>query len=223
MVLNAQPQTEPTSPHSHKGLSPARLIWSLIPLILFYLLDEFVSLEAGLAAAIAFALFDLAIQYRQRKRFDTLTVLSTVLVVVLGGTSLLSSDERFMLYTPVAGDLLFALFLIQSIFRKKPLLVEVAIEQGILSERQGVRANYMKTLTLHLALNLLLHGAVTAWSTTQSKEVWLFVSGPLQYIFFGIQFLVDFLYGRLIVSNRLDKEEDSLKNASTSESSHSEP
>jgi hypothetical protein len=52
-------------------------------------------------------------------------------------------------------------------------------------------------MTLRLAANLALHGVATGFAAEASRETWLFVSGPLQYLQLGVQFGLEILWGRI--------------------------
>ena len=59
-----------------------------------------------------------------------------------------------------------------------------------------LRRAFLGGMTLRLALNLAAHAVVTAWSVTEPRETWLFVSGPLQYVMLGGQFVFEIAWGR---------------------------
>ena len=61
------------------------------------------------------------------------------------------------------------------------------------------RRRFLAGMTLRLAINLLLHGVVVVFAAGGERSTWLFVAGPLQYIFFGAQFLVEIAWGRLTI------------------------
>ncbi len=182
-------------------------LWAFAPLLLFYIVEDHYGLKAGLILAMALALLELAWHWLRHRRLEKMVLFSSGLILFLGGLSLLSDDERFMLYTPVIGDLMVSGILALSLLRGRPLLLSLAGQQDpeILSD--PIRRAYMGSLTGRLAINLALHAAVTAWSTGESREIWIFVSGPLQYLFLGFQLVGEFLYARLIILPRLEAEE----------------
>lgn len=187
----------PTPPAAPSAPSPrAALFWSLAPLLVFYLVEDQWGTTAALVASMVFTIGDLGITWLRQKRLDRVALVTGGLVLGLGGLSLLSDDERFMLYTPVASDALFALFLAASVWRKRPLMLVLAEQQQPDLAADPLRRAFLGGMTLRLALNLAAHGVVTAWSVAEPRETWLFVSGPLQYIMLGAQFVFEIAWGR---------------------------
>jgi len=174
----------------------ATLLWSLAPLLVFYLVEDTYGLTAALIASMAFTVGDLALTWFRRGTVDRIALMTGVLVLVLGGLSFLSDDERFMLYTPVIGDALFAGLLAGSVLRGRPTLVLLAEKQDPTLVDDGPRRAFLAGMTLRLAVNLALHGLATALAADASRETWLFVSGPLQYVQLGLQFVLEVVWGR---------------------------
>lgn len=182
----------------------ATLFWSLAPLVVFYLAEDQLGTTVALIASMALTAGDLLWTWFRQRRLDKVALGSGALVLVLGGLSLASDDERFMLYSPVAGDALLALVLAVSLWRGRPLLLVLAEQQQPELANDPLRRRFLAGMSARLAVNLALHAAITAWSTGQSRETWLFVSGPLQYLMFGLQLVLEIGYARW----RLPPEED---------------
>lgn len=183
------PSPAPPSPR-------ATLFWSLAPLLVFYLVEDQWGTTPALIASMLFTVGDLAVTWFRQRRLDRVALVTGGLVLGLGGLSLLSDDERFMLYTPVASDALFALFLFASVARKRPLMLVLAEQQQPELAADPLRRAFLGGMTLRLGLNLAVHAGVTAWAVAEPRETWLFVSGPLQYIMLGAQFLFEIAWGR---------------------------
>lgn len=173
-------------------MSRWRLLFSLAPLVAFTVVEAWWSLTAGVVVAMVFAVGELAWVWLTERRIHRVVLASCLLVLGLGGLSLLSQDERFVLWTPVIGDLLFSAVLAGSFWRGTPLLELAMREQAPDLELDPDEKRFFAGVTWRLALNLLLHAAVTAWSTTQDRPVWLFVSGPLQYVQLGVQLVGEY-------------------------------
>ena len=186
------PTATPASPQSTPR---AALLWSLAPLLVFYVVEDQWGTTVALVASMLFTVGDLAVTWYRQRRLDRIALVTGALVLGLGGLSLLSDDERFMLYTPAVSDALFTLILAVSVLRRRPLL-ELASDP--------LRRRFLSAMTLRLALNLGLHGLLSAWAVDQPRSTWLFVSGPLQYLMFGGQFVVEVIWGRF----RLPPEDD---------------
>lgn len=164
-----------------------QLLLGFLPLVAFYVGETFGDLRTGILAAIGASLLDAAYGRWKHGRLNRIVLFSTALVVVLGGLSLLSEDERFVLWTPVLGDLVFATLLAGSLFTEGSALEIAMAEQQPDTPVDAPTRRLLRGVTGRFALNLLVHAALTAWATTQPRETWLFVSGPLQYVLMGLQ------------------------------------
>ena len=174
-----------------------RLIMNLLPLGAFYLAESAYGLRAGVIAAMVFTGFDLVYGWVTTHKFNRMALFSGALVGVLGGMSLLSDDERFVLWSPVIGDLIFAVVLLGGLSFKESLLEVAAAEaREDTDPLDDEERSILRGITWRFALNLIVHGVFTGWATTQSRETWLFVSGPLQYLLFGAQGLLEFAWIR---------------------------
>lgn len=173
-----------------------QLLFGLLPLVAFYGGEAYGGLKVGIVAAIVTSLLDVGYGWYANGKVNRVVLVSTALVVVLGGLSLLSDDERFVLWTPVLGDLVFGGVLLASLFTRESALEFALREQQPDTPIDAPTQRFLRGITLRFAINLALHAAVTAWSTTQPRETWLFVSGPLQYLMMGAQGLVEVLLVR---------------------------
>jgi intracellular septation protein A len=167
-----------------------QFLLAILPLVAFYVGESLYGLKAGVAAAMGFALLEVGVGYWRTRRIQKMGLFALGLVLVLGGLSLVSDDERFVLWGPVIGDLVFAGVLLGSLLTARSLL-EVAWDEARDEALDDVMRRFLRGLTVRFALNLVLHAAITAWATTQSRETWLFVSGPVQYGLFGIQIALE--------------------------------
>jgi intracellular septation protein A len=183
----------------------AALISSLLPLVLFYVVDGWYGLRAAVVVAIAASLLEVGWSYRVQGRVPRMTLFTAGLVLVLGALSLGSDDERWVLYTPVLGDLAFATVLIGASLRGGSLLEAAIREQDPEADLHPLELRFLRGVTWRFAANLLAHASLTAWSIGQGKEMWLFVSGPVQYGMMLVQLGFEVGWGRLVVGPAVDK------------------
>lgn len=168
-----------------------RVLLGLLPLIAFYGVESLYGLRAGVIAAMVLSVADLGVRWTWTRRIDRMVLFSAALVLGLGGLSLASDDERFVLWTPVLGDVVFAAVLLMGLRLKDSLLEVAAAEQDPELELGPEQRRLLRGITVRFAGNLLLHACLCAWATTQPRETWLLVSGPVQYGMFGLQFLLE--------------------------------
>ena len=74
-----------------------QLLFALLPLVAFYVAESWYGLRAGVAAAMAFSMLELAVSWYRTRKLSRMALFTAALVLVLGGLSLLSNDERFVL------------------------------------------------------------------------------------------------------------------------------
>ena len=174
-------------------------VWiGLAVVVGFYVVERTLGTEAGIVAALVFCAGDVAWHRYRHGAWNTLVLGMAALVVVLGGLSLLSDDERFFLWSPVVGDVVFAGVLIGSVGVGRPLLnAMMAVYQPDLDPTPSERA-WFAGITWRLGLVLLLHGAWTGWATTEPRETWVFVSGIGQYLLLGVQVLLEAAWVRWV-------------------------
>lgn len=173
------------------------LLLALVPLVVFYVVESRYGPRAGVGLAIAFAAADLAYHWIRHRRVHRLGLGAAILVLGLGGMTLISNDERWFLWSPVVGDVVFATVLGGSVILGAPLLTVAAQEADPELNLDDDEKRFFTGITLRLSINFLLHAAVCAWSVEQSREVWLFVSGPVQYAMIAVQVGGEMLWSRV--------------------------
>ncbi|MFN3201896.1 MAG: inner membrane-spanning protein YciB [Bradymonadia bacterium] len=174
------------------------ILMAFLPLVVFYIIDDQLGPTAGIIAAIVLTLGEVAWHKWRYGKVDRFVWLTGGLVVGLGSVSLISGDERFVLYSPALGDVIFAVLLLLTVWRKMPLLVELAKRTDASLEKDPERQQVLAGMTWRLAILLLLHGVAVWWSAGESRETWLFVSGPLQYIMMAVWFVGEVLFARYV-------------------------
>lgn len=77
-----------------------KMLPGLLPLVVFVLIDEVWGIEAGLVAALGFALVELVWTRIRERRFEKFVLVDLLLLGVLGGVSLLLKDAVFFKLKP---------------------------------------------------------------------------------------------------------------------------
>ena len=182
------------------------MLLGFLPLLLFVAADEFLSAHYPEDVATRYALIlamvlgigEALFVYIREKRLDKMIVSDTLLILVMGGISLLSGDEIFFKLKPAIVQLLSVVLLGVLAFLKPQALAAMSqrfLKGQSLSEVQ-LRAmqNSAKALTGLLFLHaLLIVYAALYWS----KSTWAFISGPLLYIVAGLFFVGQIAIGWL--------------------------
>lgn len=188
--------------------STVRTLFAVLPLVAFWAVESWLGTRAAIVAGIVLASAEVAWTRWQDGRFAKLPLLTAGLVVVLGGLSLLSDDPRFVLWSPVVGDVVLAALLVGAELRSPHVLARMVAEQDPSLELHPLQVRWLDGLALRVAGVMGLHAALTAWSIPQARSTWLFVSGPLQYVLLGALVAVELAWARLVVLPRVEAEED---------------
>ena len=107
-------------------------------------------------------------------------------------TAAIVGSEKVLLFYPVLVNAsLFVLFA-WTLRSGEPLLLRMVRARGMKMSRYGPA--YLYYLTLIWAGFFLLNGAVAAWTTTQSLEVWTIYNGLVAYILIGVLIGAEWLF-----------------------------
>lgn len=178
-----------------------------IPLFVFILVDEFWGIRAGLIAALIIGVAELIWIGLREKRFDRFVLFDTLLLLVLGGISILLDNAIFFKLKPGLVELILCAVLALSAFSKVNIV-------ALMSKR------YMKDMTLsgqqmakmRRSLKLMFyvffaHTLLVFYAAFYlSDAAWAFISGGLFYILFGLVFLIEFIRQRS-ANKRVNNEE----------------
>lgn len=167
-----------------------KLLPGLLPILVFILVDELWSTQAGLVVALVFGLVQLTFVYFREKRLDRFILFDTLLLLLLGGISLLLHNEIFFKLKPFLINLILCALLGFSVFGKKNLIL-------LYSQRYigNIQMNEEGMLMLNKQIKLffwvmLVYSALILYSAFfMSKEAWAFISGAFLYIIFGVYFI----------------------------------
>jgi hypothetical protein len=185
-------------------LGDSRLWWAFVPLLAFTLVEWSWGTRPAIVIAVLLAVGEVGWGYVTERRVRWIPTLMAALVVVLGGLSLLSDDPVLFLWTPVIGDLVFAAVLVGSVLTGNGMLRVAVREADPDQPLEPELGRFLDAATLRMAGVLVAHAALTAWSTTQDRAVWTFVSGPGQYLLTGLQVAGEVWWARTRLLPRLD-------------------
>jgi intracellular septation protein len=157
------------------------------PLILFFVANARAGIFVATAAFMAAVVVALAVSYALIRRFPVMTVVSTVIVVVFGGLTLLLHDDLFIKLKPTIIYLLFASVLVGGLILRKPLLETVFDSVFHLTE-DGWR---ILTMRWTIFFFLLAIANEIVWRT-QTTDFWvsfkLFAVVPATFVFAALQY-----------------------------------
>src|ERR1700683_1829323 len=121
------------------------LLLGLVPVIVFWLVEDKFGTFWGLIAAMVWAVGEVVYEYARYKRVDRLTLFSTGLVVILGGLGAWLDKSILFKFQPVIMEVVFAAILIWGGRKGEPLLLKMAKKtrpEAFLSEDPFVQAKH---------------------------------------------------------------------------------
>jgi len=168
-----------------------------LPLLVFLAADALWGTRVGLAVAVASGIVELAVSYLKEKKLDRFILLDTGLIVLLGGVSLLLSNDIFFRLKPALVELIFCLILGISVY--SPVNIMLAMSRRYL-KNMPLSAEQVKQMMRGMKILFfvfLAHTALIVYAAfAMSAAAWGFISGGLFYILFAAYFLVEWLRNR---------------------------
>lgn len=169
-------------------INPAlKLVLELGPLLVFFVANARWNVFIGTAAFMAAVVAAFVVSFSLTRRVPVMAALSTVVVMVFGGLTLMLHDATFIKLKPTIIYTLFSAMLLAGLAVGKPLLTMVFNEMFDLTP-EGWRK-----LTIRWALFFLAMAALNeiVWRT-QSTDVWVtfkaFGMLPLTAVFAALQY-----------------------------------
>ncbi len=162
------------------------LAFSLLPVLVFALIEELYGTTAGLIAGVIFGAGEILYEYRTLGKPQTITLIANGLVLVLGGISLFESNALFFKLQPAIFVFVMAGGLLFSSIVKKPFLVMLAKKQR--PDMSEVVTARMAGLNLRLGVALIGIALVGVYAAFEWSTFWWAtykaVGAPVLIIFY---------------------------------------
>jgi isopentenyldiphosphate isomerase/intracellular septation protein A len=163
-----------------------------LPLLVFIAADSLWGTKVGLLVAIASGLVELAVSYAREKTWDRFVLLDTLLIVVMGGVSLLLANDIFFKLKPAIIELIFCLVLGISVYSPVNILLAMSRRYFKGVELGEEQARSMTRSMKALLFIFLGHTALIVYAAfAMPAAAWGFISGGLFYILFAAYFIVE--------------------------------
>ncbi len=164
-----------------------KLVLELGPLVLFFIANSRWGIFAATAAFMAAAIVAFAVSYGLTRRVPLMALISTVVVIVFGGLTLVLHDALFIKLKPTIIYTLFGTILLGGLAAGKPLLAVVFDQMFHLTE-EGWRKLTLRWALFFFALAIANE---IVWRT-QSTDFWVafkvFGVMPLTLVFAALQY-----------------------------------
>jgi len=172
------------------------LVFSLVPLLGFYLVDEYLGLFWGVVAAALLGVGEVLWHYLRYRTLDTLALGLTAMVVFSGGLSVLLQSPLAFMFQPVVIEALFAGILLGSVLRGRSLLT-VLYESRLGPLPNRAVASALDGTSVRLGMFFLLHAGLTgAAALFLGKGWWALCKGPFFYLLFGLILVLEVVLAR---------------------------
>ncbi len=184
-----------------------KLLPGFLPLLVFIIVDSFLGTEAGILFAIGFGIVEFIIIYLKEKRIDLFVIGDTLLLIFLGMISIFLENDIFFMLKPALIELIFCLLIGISIYSKQNIILNMSQRymKGV-ELNDALRNNFNRSLKVLFWL-FFVHVILIIYSAYfMSKEAWIFISGGLFYILFGVYFVFELLRNKL-KANKYKNEE----------------
>lgn len=166
----------PPSTPSAKSQAFALLFGGLLPVIAFTLIEEYYGVVAGLIAGMIFGFGEIIFEWFKYKKVSAITWIGNVLLIGLGGVSLISQEGVWFKLQPALMEFFFFIFLLGSWLIKKPFLKLMIEKQN--PQAPDLLKNNMSGMTFRLSLFFLAHALLATWAALRwSTEAWAILKG----------------------------------------------
>lgn len=127
---------------SIRNSSFMKLLYDFFPVILFFIAYKAYDLFVATAVAIAASIIQVGFYWWKHRRFERMHLISTALIVVMGGLTLLLHNNTFIMWKPTVVNWLFALAFAGSHFiGHKPMVARLLDQQIRLPDGAWVKLN----------------------------------------------------------------------------------
>lgn len=132
-----------------------KILFDFFPVLLFFAAYKLYGIYAATITAIVAAVAQVLFFWIKHRRFETMHLVSLVIITVFGGATLFLQDELFIKWKPTVLNVLFAIaFLASQWIGSKPLI------ERMMGAQITVPANVWRKLNLAWVVFFLLLGVI---------------------------------------------------------------
>ena len=100
-----------------------KILVDFLPIVLFFIVYKFTDLYVATGVAVVVALVQLAVIFAHTRQLNKMLLASTLIIVLLGGATLVLHNDQFIKWKPTIIHWVFGLFFLFSpMVTKKPLI-----------------------------------------------------------------------------------------------------
>ncbi|MBL6990554.1 MAG: septation protein IspZ [Bacteriovoracaceae bacterium] len=168
------------------------ILFGIVPLLVFVVIDSFASMEIALIVAVLASAAECIFSIYQFGEIDYVSIASMLLIAIFAAVSYIKKTPLHFKLSPAIISGVLGIFLLVSYFLGRPLIYVMMMkykdqmpgQMQILLQHEEF-AQLMKLTSHYLGYSMLLHGLITAWAAIKlSNWWWLAIRG------FGFYFLI---------------------------------
>jgi intracellular septation protein A len=177
-------------------MSGYSLLFLILPLLIFVIVDSFASLNVALVAAIVAAAADCIFSYYMIGELDSFSVFSIFLVLVMAALSFSKKSRKIFYLKPAILSFALGVFLLVTYFRGQYVLYEGMTRYGSLMSNDFGEIlsiekyqQIFKNCSLTLGIASIVHGLISTWAAYKLTRWWWFVVaglGAYVFLFLGM-------------------------------------
>lgn len=173
----------------------AFLVGGLLPVIAFTVVEEYYGTIAGLICGMIFGFGEIAYEYYNYKKVETITWIGNGLLIGLGGASLLMNDGVLFKLQPAILEVIFAGVLAGSAILNKPMLSMMMKKQN--PNIPEIILEKFKPIHYRLAVFFLLHAVLATYAAFYwTTEQWALLKGVGLTVSMVIYMVIEALFIR---------------------------
>lgn len=167
----------------------------LLPIIAFTVIEDQYGPLWGTIAGMGFGCAEIIFEKIKYQQVSRMTWAGNIMILFLGGISILTQDGFWFKIQPALFELGFALMLWGSSLFKKPLLLIMAEKQN--PQMPEFMKPFLSTLTFRLGFFFLAHAILATWAALSwSTRDWALLKGVGLTVSFIIYLIIEFLIFR---------------------------
>jgi intracellular septation protein A len=171
--------------------------YGFLPILIFVVSDEFLGTLPALILAVISGIIYAVYYYIKERKIEKMILLDTVLIVIMGGTSILFENDLFFKLKPALVQLIIVVLLAVNAFSDKPILLNMSKKYMGNIKLADTQLKRMKKMSQLLFWIIFIHTLLILWSAFfMNKEAWAFISGGLFYILMALVLAGQWFYAR---------------------------
>jgi intracellular septation protein len=165
---------------------------SFLPALAYWYLETYYTLEIALIGGIFLGILEMVLEKKITGHVHTLSRLNLILIIILGGISLVAKEGIFFKLQPTLTGLALSAFLIRKKIKNESLMMEMFKD---MKQTPPLPENFYRKIEWHLSLFLIGFASFMAWvALKESTVTWLFWKTGGFYMAFGGFMIVEIIY-----------------------------